>query len=140
MKTPRHPHPPNEPPAHPDFPGPEQVPAQWKWHYAALLHLRERLLRAHTDHAREAATPAEMLGVDVVDTVQEQGDRNTLWAELGAEDNQLFEIDCALQRIRDGVYGFCEETGRPIPAERLRAVPWTRYCRTAAEQHEKRPE
>jgi DnaK suppressor protein len=63
-------------------------------------------------------------------------DRDVLWAELGAEDDRLYEIDCAIQRIRDGVYGFCEETGAPIPAARLRAVPWTRYSRSAAEKRE----
>jgi RNA polymerase-binding transcription factor DksA len=115
----------------------EHIPPQWNWHYHTLLHLRDRLTRAHAEHTREAVTPAEMLGVDVADTAQEQLDRDLLWAELGTEDDRLFEIDCALQRIRAGVYGFCEETGHVIPPERLRAVPWTRYCRAVAEQREK---
>jgi RNA polymerase-binding transcription factor DksA len=117
--------------------GPERIPPQWSWHYKTLLHLRDRLTRAHAEHAKEATTPPEMLGVDVTDTAQEQLGRDLLWAELGAEDDQLFEIDCALQRIREGTYGFCEETGHVIPAQRLRAVPWTRYCLAAAEQREK---
>ena len=79
-----------------------------------------------------------MLGADVVDTVQEQHDRDLLWAELATQDDRLFEEDCALQRIRDGVYGFCEETGRVISPERLHAVPWARFCRSTSEQHEKR--
>jgi RNA polymerase-binding transcription factor DksA len=93
----------------------------------------------HTEHAKEAATSTEMLGIDAVDTAQEQSNRDLLWSELAAEDDQLFEVDCALQRIRDGLYGLCEETGHVIPPERLRAVPWTRYCRSAAENREKRP-
>ena len=118
---------------------PEHIPPQWRWHYRTLLGLRDRLARAHAEHAKEVVTPAEMLGVDVADTAQEQLDRDLLWAELGSEDDRLFEIDCALQRIRDGVYGFCEETGHVIPPERLRAVPWTRYGRVVAEQREKHP-
>lgn len=117
--------------------GPERVPPQWAWHYRTLQHLRDRLLKAHSEHSVEAVEPAEMRGVDVADTAQEQLDRDVLWAELGAEDDKLFEIDCALQRIREGTYGFCEETGRPIPAERLRALPWARYCRTVAEARER---
>jgi hypothetical protein len=46
----------------------------------------------------------------------------------------LYEVEAALSRIKDGSYGICEMTGKPVPAERLRAVPWTRYCRTAAEE------
>ena len=117
---------------------PEHIPTEWKWHYHTLLRLRDRLTHAHDEHAKEVVTPAEMLGVDVADAAREQLDRDLLWAELGSEDDRLFEIDCALQRIRDGVYGFCEETGHVIPPDRLRAVPWARYGRAVAEQRQKR--
>jgi RNA polymerase-binding protein DksA len=40
----------------------------------------------------------------------------------------LAEIDAALKRIDDGTYGVCEVCGKPIGEERLRAIPWTRYC------------
>jgi RNA polymerase-binding transcription factor DksA len=118
--------------------GHEHIPPEWAWHHRTLVQLRERLIRAHAEHATQAATPADMLGVDVVDTAQEQTARDVLWAELGHETDQLFEVDCALQRIGDGTYGICEETGRPIPLERLRAIPWTRYSVAAAQPIEQR--
>ncbi|MEC3813088.1 RNA polymerase-binding transcription factor DksA [Bacillus altitudinis] len=37
------------------------------------------------------------------------------------------EIDAALKRMEDGTYGICEKTGKDIPYERLKAVPYTRY-------------
>ncbi len=37
-------------------------------------------------------------------------------------------IDAALERLKRGEYGICEECDEPISAKRLRAVPWTRYC------------
>jgi RNA polymerase-binding protein DksA len=40
----------------------------------------------------------------------------------------LAEVDAALKRIDDGTYGVCEVCGKPIGEERLRAIPWTRYC------------
>jgi DnaK suppressor protein len=40
----------------------------------------------------------------------------------------LVEIDAALKRIEDGTYGICEVCGKPIGAERLAAIPWTRRC------------
>ena len=39
----------------------------------------------------------------------------------------LLDIDEALERIEDGIYGVCEATGEPITRERLRAKPWARY-------------
>lgn len=47
--------------------------------------------------------------------------------EEGAKDT-LAEIDAALLRIEDGTYGICEVCGKPIGAERLSAIPWTRLC------------
>jgi RNA polymerase-binding transcription factor DksA len=40
----------------------------------------------------------------------------------------LAEIDAALERIEDGTYGICGGCGKPIGAERLSAIPWTRLC------------
>jgi RNA polymerase-binding protein DksA len=37
-------------------------------------------------------------------------------------------IDKALRRIDDGSYGTCEMCGKPIPEERLRALPWATLC------------
>lgn len=50
---------------------------------------------------------------------------------LGLMDSErriLNEIDDALQRMEEGVYGICEGTGEPIPKARLEAQPWARYC------------
>ena len=38
------------------------------------------------------------------------------------------QIDAALKRIEEGRYGLCAVDGRPIPLERLRAVPWATLC------------
>lgn len=102
------------------------------------MHLRDRLQQAHSEHASQAVRPPDTDSNDFADTAQDRSDRDLLWAELGAENDKLFEIDCALGRIRDGVYGFCEVTGHPIHPDRLRAVPWTRYSLAAAAANEVR--
>ena len=38
------------------------------------------------------------------------------------------DVDRALARLDDGTYGLCESCGRPIPFERLEALPHARYC------------
>jgi RNA polymerase-binding protein DksA len=50
---------------------------------------------------------------------------------LGLMDSErkiLAEINDALRRIDNGVYGICEGTGKPIGKARLKASPWARYC------------
>ena len=49
------------------------------------------------------------------------------------EGRLLREIDDALRRIYNGVYGICESSGKPIARARLEALPWARY--TVEEQH-----
>lgn len=41
---------------------------------------------------------------------------------------QLTEIDAALARLEAGTYGTCEVCGEAIPADRLEAMPTTRFC------------
>ena len=43
-------------------------------------------------------------------------------------ERQIQEIEAALRRIDAGTYGICEVCKKPIPEERLEAVPWTRTC------------
>lgn len=47
---------------------------------------------------------------------------------------ELADVDRALARLYDdpGSFGVCETCARPIPLERLRLVPGTRYCRKHA--------
>lgn len=49
----------------------------------------------------------------------------------------LDKIDEAMERIKDGSYGFCEDTGEPIGIKRLEARPVATLCIEAQERHEK---
>lgn len=71
--------------------------------------------------ATEAAEDAEMIEEEQVDDALAE----TLRAELGA-------VDRALERLDEGTYGFSIESGEPIPAGRLEAIPWAE--RTAEEE------
>ncbi len=45
----------------------------------------------------------------------------------------LEEVEAALRRIEDGSYGVCGGCRNAIPARRLQALPWARYCVSCAE-------
>jgi DnaK suppressor protein len=54
------------------------------------------------------------------------------------ENFMLDDIDYALNKIKEGTYGKCEECGVEIPFERLEAMPTARYCMEHQELHEQR--
>ena len=41
---------------------------------------------------------------------------------------ELADVEYALKRLDDGTYGTCEVDGKPIPEERLEAMPAARLC------------
>lgn len=54
------------------------------------------------------------------------------------ERKHLHTIDDALERIRDGRYGWCEDTGEPIGLPRLLARPTATLSLEAQEMHERK--
>lgn len=98
-----------------------------------LLHV----LREHEDFEeaqdenvleREPGDPA-----DLAESAIEDNDRI---AKAEHDLELLEEVDHALTRLDAGTYGLSEASGRPIPYERLRAVPWARYDADEAERAE----
>ncbi len=64
-------------------------------------------------------------------------DRDFALSLVSNEQEALSEIEAAIKRIRDGTYGICEITAKPISKERLLAVPFTRYSAEAQKQIER---
>ena len=42
--------------------------------------------------------------------------------------DQITEIEHALEKVHDGTYGFCDKCGSSIPHERLEVLPQTTLC------------
>ncbi len=45
-----------------------------------------------------------------------------------AAEQELVDVDRAVERVRSGIHDHCETCGGQVPAERLRARPATRTC------------
>ncbi|HEY2702446.1 MAG TPA: TraR/DksA C4-type zinc finger protein [Candidatus Dormibacteraeota bacterium] len=100
-----------------------------------LLAERERLLALREATARLVGEDVEATAAELSHADQHPADEATeLFEEerdLGVEhdvDHLIAEVDAALQRVDEGRYGICEACGKPIPDERLEAVPAARYC------------
>ena len=61
------------------------------------------------------------------DAGTDTADRDFALSLISNEQEALKEIADAIERMKKGSYGTCEITGKPIPAARLIAVPFTRY-------------
>jgi len=75
---------------------------------------------------------------DLADRASSETDRAI---ELRARDRQrklISKIDSAIQRIDEGTYGYCEDTGEPISLKRLDARPIATLSIEAQERHERR--
>ena len=74
---------------------------------------------------------------DITDRASEEIDRSFELRTRDRERKLINKIDAALQRIEDGSYGYCDETGDPISIKRLEARPIATLSLEAQEMHEK---
>ena len=74
---------------------------------------------------------------DITDRASEEIDRSFELRTRDRERKLINKIEAALQRINDGSYGYCDETGDPISIKRLEARPVATLSLEAQEMHEK---
>ena len=98
---------------------------------SSLIEERNNLLGQAQRLETEAAELMEDLDPGDVQFDDESGEGDSLVVErerdlaLSAQARQtIADIDAALERIADGSYGHSVVSGRPIPKERLKAIPW----------------
>ncbi len=110
-----------------------------------LEHFRKLLLkqlREHDNNVRDDQAAALNLYDDgVQDTVDQSITDVTkeMAFSLGQRESQLVaDIDQALLRMDEGVYGTCAGCGHPIDERRLEAVPTARYDAACQAELERR--
>ena len=102
-----------------------------------LLNWKKSLISQSQDTLDELVTQGGLNQPDQNDRASLEADKAL---ELRTRDRArklISKINEALQRIEDGVYGFCEDTGEPIGIERLEARPIATLSIEAQERHER---
>lgn len=108
-----------------------------------LLDLRDELVDAMTGTTRDTirnapeGSEASGSGMHQGDAGSDAYDRDFALSVLAKEQDALYEIEQALQRIKKGAYGVCEMSGRKIPIARLEAIPFARLTVECQGQWEK---
>ncbi len=101
-----------------------------------LLQWRTELLQESTEtlhNLQEGGLPEP----DIADRASTETERSIELRTRDRERKLIAKIDEALERLADGSYGFCEETGEPIGARRLDARPIATLSLEAQERHER---
>ncbi len=99
-----------------------------EWKEAIIEESRQTMAQLQVDSLREP---------DLADRASSETD----WSiELRTRDRQrklIAKIDCAVRRLYEGEYGYCEVTGEPISLARLEARPIATMSLEAQERHER---
>ena len=112
-------------------------PKQREYFRQKLLRWREDLLQ-ETSETLQHLQEGGLQEPDIADRASLETDRSL---ELRTRDRArklIAKIDEALERIKDGSYGICEETSEPISVRRLEARPIATLSLEAQERHERR--
>ena len=98
------------------------------WKEDIVEESRQTMAQLQVDSLREP---------DLADRASSETD----WSiELRTRDRQrklISKIDCAIRRLYEGEYGYCEVTGEPISLARLEARPIATMTLEAQERHER---
>ena len=115
----------------------EKIRPKFRVYYDRLNRLRADLVRRHETLARQALEEKPNYGTHMADAGTDTYDRDLVLGLASSDQEALYEIDEALDRVRNGTYGICELTGKAIEPERLEAIPWTRFTAEAEAELEK---
>jgi DnaK suppressor protein len=99
-----------------------------------LLEQRARLLAEGRSTSTTAVVARRDEPNDYGDMSEQSHEEWLFLNRNRATNDQLKQINEALQRINEGTYGVCAECEKPISPKRLQAVPWAKYCVACEEQ------
>ena len=100
-----------------------------------ISHLADEALRKNQ---REASGNLSSMPIHMADIGTDNFEQEFTLSLLANEEQVLAEIASALDRIKEGTFGRCEDCQEDIPRARLKELPYTRYCVNCARKLEER--
>jgi len=102
-----------------------------------LTNWKIELVKANNEALYNSSLNDNSTSADIVDQASSYTEKNVEMRAINRQIKLISKIDSALKRIKDGTYGFCEDTGEPIGLKRLIARPVATLTIAAQEKHEK---
>ena len=107
-----------------------------KYFNERLMSWRKEIIQSNTESAIINNLDDNSASADIVDQASSQTEKTVELRASNRRRKLVSKIDHALKKIKDGTYGFCEETGEPIGLKRLIARPIATLSIEAQERHE----
>jgi DnaK suppressor protein len=102
-----------------------------------LQSQRDEILNMYKQDLRAGQESADDGTEDIVDRANNAYNRELMFSLSDTERQMVLQIEAALRRLDDGVYGRCTNCGNTINMRRLDAVPYARFCIDCQELAEK---
>jgi len=102
-----------------------------------LIDWKNELLKESSQTLANMQKEENTAKSDITDRASEEIERSFELRTRDRERKLINKIEAALRRIKEGSYGYCEETGEPIGIKRLEARPVATLSLEAQEIHEK---
>ena len=102
-----------------------------------LTEWKKDLVKTNNEALYNSSLDDNSTSADIVDQASSYTEKNVEMRAINRQIKLISKIEQAVKKIKDGTYGYCEETGEPIGIKRLIARPIATLCISAQEKHEK---
>ena len=102
-----------------------------------LTEWKAELVKTNNEALYNSSMDDNSTSADIVDQASSYTEKNVEMRAINRQIKLISKIDSALKRVKDGTYGFCQETGDLIGLKRLMARPVATLSISAQEKHEK---
>lgn len=113
-------------------------PVMLEYFRQKLIAWRSELLRESSETIKNSLQGEQLQKPDLTDRASAETDHALELRTRDRERKLVKKINQALERIEEGEYGYCEETGEPISIARLDARPVATLSLEAQERHERK--
>ena len=108
-----------------------------KYFTSKLMSWRKEIIKLNSENVTLNSIDDNSASADIVDQAASHTEKSVEQRASNRRRKLISKIDKALKKLKDGTYGFCEETGEPIGLKRLIARPIATLSIEAQERHEK---
>ena len=112
-------------------------PVMLEYFNQKLVEWRDDLIRESSDTIKNSLQGEQLQKPDMTDRASAETDHALELRTRDRERKLVKKINKAIQRIREGEFGYCDETGDPINVARLDARPVATMTLEAQEAHER---
>ena len=107
-----------------------------KYFSQKLTSWKKEIIKLNNDSVILNSADDNSSSADIVDQASSHTEKSVEQRASNRRRKLINKIDKALNKLKDGTYGYCEETGEPIGLKRLIARPIATLSIEAQERHE----